>query len=159
MQKDAHEFQATATKDMETDRQEMLRRKAMVRPPAPGPSHQEQPQPTLRLPSPPPNFVSSTRRSPPYPTQGYGVPSHPQPTHIQGHPAPPQATQPTRSSGTTDLLPDGDEMFQDFIPPQFAVPSTSIGKECWNISILDIKSESELIRFWFISLEAHGKVC
>ena len=51
---------------------------------------------------------------------------NPQSTRIQGHPVPPQATQPT---GPTDLLPDGEETFQDFILPQFAVPSNSIGEE------------------------------
>ena len=96
MHKDARKFQVAATKDREADRQEMLRCNAMVRPPAPDPSHQELPQPTLRLPYPPPDFGSAPRRSPPYPTQGYGMPSHPQLTHNQGHLAPPQASQPTR---------------------------------------------------------------
>ena len=41
MQKDAREFHAAAAKDREADRQEMLRHTAMVRPPVPGPSHQE----------------------------------------------------------------------------------------------------------------------
>ena len=42
MQKEARDFQATTAKDREADRQEMLRRTAMVRSPTPGPSHQDQ---------------------------------------------------------------------------------------------------------------------
>ena len=42
--------------------------------------------------------------------------------------APPQART-SKPSGSTDLLPDGEELFSDFCPPQFAVPSNSAREE------------------------------
>ena len=42
--------------------------------------------------------------------------------------APPQART-SKPSGSTDLLPDGEEPFSDFCPPQFAVPANSAGEE------------------------------
>ena len=38
-----------------------------------------------------------------------------------------------------DLLPDRDETFQDFIPPQFSIPSNSIGEEQLRKAGLDPK--------------------
>ena len=130
MQPDAREFQVTAARGTEFDRQEMLRRTEAVRPPGPGPSHEEQPQATLRLPYPPPDFVSAPRRPPPYPTQGYGMPSHQHPT---------RTNQTTGPALATDLLPDSDETFQDFITPQFAFPCNSIGEEQLRKAGLDPK--------------------
>ena len=121
MQKEARDFQATAAKDREADRQEMLRRTATARPPTPGPSHQDPLQSTSRLPYPPADFGVPARRPPPYPTQGYGA--HSQATRTQGHPAPSQSTRPTGPPGTTDLLPNGDETFQDHSLPCSLPPS------------------------------------
>ena len=115
MQKEAQDFQAAAARDREADCQEMLRRTATARSPAQGPSQQDPAPSSLRLPYPSADFGAPARRPPPYPTQGYGTPSHSQATRTQGHPAPPHATRPTGPPGTTDLLPDGDETFQDFI--------------------------------------------
>ena len=124
MQQDARDFQAAAARDREADRQEILRRTATPQP-TPGPSCQESSQP--RLPYPPADFGIPARQPPPYPTQGYSASSAPQAICTQGLPVPPPV-QPTRPPGT-DLLPDGDETFTDFCPPQFAVPTHSIGEE------------------------------
>ena len=102
-------FQAAATRDREADRQEMLRRTAAARPPAPGssqatpqpgPSHRGQPQTNSRLPcNPAVDFGMPTRQLPPYPTQGYSTPALPQAPCTPGLPAPPKA-QASKPSGT-----------------------------------------------------------
>ena len=123
MQQDAKAFQEAAARDREADRQEMLRQTAAPQP-TPGPSPQEPPQP--RLPYPPADFRAPTRQPPPYPTQGYSASSALTATHTQRPPVPPPV-QPTRLTGAD--LPDGEETFADFCPPQFAVPTQSIGEE------------------------------
>ena len=81
-----------------------------------------------RLPYPPVIFGMPARQPPPYPTQGYCAPVLPQAPYPPGRPAPPKA-QASKPSGTTDLLPDGEETFSDFCQPQFAVPTNSAGEE------------------------------
>ena len=49
----------------------------------------------------------------------------------------PPPVQPTRPH-CTDLLPDGDETFTDFCPPQFAVPAQSIGPQQFVQGYLEI---------------------
>ena len=120
MQQDAKAFQEAAARDREADRQEMLRRTAAP-PPVAGPCRQEPPQP--RLPYPPADFRAPTRQPPPYPTQGYSASST-----VTQRPTVPPTVQPTRPAGA-DLLPDGAETFADFCPPQFTVPTQSIGEE------------------------------
>ena len=100
MQQDAREFQAAAAREREADRQEMLRRTAAARPPAPGPSqgppqpgpsHREQLQTSSRLPYPAVDFGMPARQLPPYPTQGYCTPVLTQAPRPPGLPAPPKA--------------------------------------------------------------------
>ena len=96
MQQDARNFQATAAKDREADRQEMLRRTAAPQP-TPGTSHLEPPH--LRLPYPPADFGVQARQLPPYPIQGYSGPPSSQVSRTQGLPAPPPV-QPTGPPGS-----------------------------------------------------------
>ena len=119
MQKEAQDFHATAARDREADCQEMLRRTATARPPTPGTSQQDPPQSSSRLPYPPADFGVPARQPPPYLHPGLwrALP-------LSGHPHP---GSPGSTSG--HLLPDGDETFLDFIPPQFAMPSASIREE------------------------------
>ena len=101
MQQEARNFQAAAARDRESDRQEMIRRTTTARPTASDPSQ----GPSLAGPS-----------------------TVPQAPRLPGPAAPPQART-SKPSGSTNLLPDGEELFSDFCPPQFAVPSNSAGEE------------------------------
>ena len=156
MQQEAKAYQAAAARDREANRQEMLRRTAAAQPapgpshpdlaltrppyppansghelrrttaaqPAPGPSHQDSAQPRHRQLS-AASGASATQPAPPS-TQGYAAPAA---THTRDRPAAATASaQPTGPPGS-DILPDGDEMFANFVPPQFAVPTHSIGEE------------------------------
>ena len=150
MQQEAKNVQAAAARDREADRQEMIRRTTTARPtasvPTQGPSHTgpstwEQPHTTSRLPYPPADFGLPLQPTPPYPVQGYCAPTVSQAPRLPGPVAPPQAgtSKPgpvappqagtSKPSGSTDLLPDGEELFADFCPPQFAVPANSAGEE------------------------------
>ena len=151
MQQDAREFQAAAARDREAGRQEMLRRTASARPPAPvatthlnrAPAARIHLRPTRSSPTHQLTLVFQPDGPPPYPTQGYSTPALTQASCSQGHPAPPQA-QPTRPPGTTDLLPDGEETFTDFCPPQFAVPTNSAGEEQLKRAGLDPQLQQQM---------------
>ena len=146
------EARAAAAKDREADRQEMLRRTAATQP-APGPSHLD--VASARPTHPPPSASQESRRATasqhtPGPSQEHpalsryrqlvaacGTPAtQPAPSSTQGRAAPTAAHTRDRLAAASangppgpDILPDGDEMFSDFTPPQFAVPTHSIGEE------------------------------
>ena len=110
MRQEARNFQAAATRDRESDRQEMIRRTTTARPtasdPSQGPSHtgpstREQPQTTSRLPYPPADFGLPLHPTPPYPVQGYCAPTVPQAPCLPGPVGPPQART-SKPSGSTD---------------------------------------------------------
>ena len=132
----------------------MLRRTAAAQP-APGPSHPD--VASARPPHPPPIASQESRRATAgQPTPGTsqedpalsryrqllatcGAPAtQPAPSSTQGCAAPAAthtrdrlAPAPASAHGPPgpDILPDGDETFNDFTPPQFAVPTHSIGEE------------------------------
>ena len=156
MQQEAKAYQAAAARDREADRQEMLRRTAAAQP-APGPSHPD--VALTRPPFPPANSGHKLRRTTAaQPAPGPSREDSAQPRHRQlpaasgapaTQPAPPStqgfvalaathtrdrlaaASAPAPPNGPPgpDILPDGDETFTDFVPPQFAVPTHSIGEE------------------------------
>ena len=137
MQQEARDYQAAATRDREADRQEMLRRTAATQP-APGPSHQDV-APTR----PPPSASQESRRATasqptPGPSQedptlsryrqllaAGGTPAtQPAPSSTQGRAAPTAAHSRDRLAAAAangppgpDILPDGDEIVQQFHPP------------------------------------------
>ena len=86
MQQEVRDFQASAAKDREDDRREMLRRTAALQPTAPEPSRGEKPQAQPMLPYPPRDSFPTSRQEPPYPTQGYPAPSRPPTGHPQSKP-------------------------------------------------------------------------
>ena len=156
MQQEAKAYQAAAARDQEADRQEMLRRTAAAQP-APGPSQPD--LALTRPPFPPANSGHELRRttaaqSAPGPSRedsaqprhrqlpaAYGAPAtQPAPPSTQGFVAPAATHTRDRPAAATasalpngppgpDILPDGDETFTDFVPPQFAIPTHSIGEE------------------------------
>ena len=110
MQQEARDYQAAAARDREADRQELLRRTAASQP-APGPSQPD---------------VAPTRGTPA---------TQPAPSSTQGRAAPTAAHSRDRRAAAAangppgpDILPDGDKLFSDFTPPQFAVPTHSRGE-------------------------------
>ena len=149
MQQEARDYQAAAARDREADRQEMLRRTAATQP-APGPSH-----PDVALTRPPPSASQESLRptaSQPTPGPSQEDPSlsryrqllaaggttatQPAPSSTQGRAALTAAQVKDRLAAAAangppgpDILPDGDESFSEFTPPQFAVPTHSIGEE------------------------------
>ena len=148
MQQEARDYQAAAARDREADRQEMLRRTAATQP-APGPSH-----PDVALRPPPSASQESFRATASQPTPGPSpedpslsryrqllaaggnTATQPAPSSTQGraalttaHVRDRLATAAANGSPGPDILPDGDESFSDFTPPQFAVPTHSIGEE------------------------------
>ena len=149
MQQEARDYQAAAARDREADRQEMFRRTAATQP-APGPSH-----PDVALTRPPPSASQESLRATasqptPGPSQedpslsryrqllaaGGTTATQPAPSSTQGRAAPTAAHVRDRLAAAAangppgpDILPDGDESFSDFTPPQFAVPTHSIGEE------------------------------
>ena len=149
MQQEARDYQVAAARDREADRQEMLRRTAATQP-APGPSH-----PDVALTRPPPSASQESFRataSQPTPGPSQEDPSlsryrqllaadgttatQPAPSSTQGRAALTAAHVRDRLAAAAangppgpDILPDGDESFSDFTPPQFAVPTHSIGEE------------------------------
>ena len=137
MQQEARDYQAAAARDREADRQEMLRRTAATQP-APGPSH-----PDVALTRPPPSASQeSFRATASQPTPG---PSQEDPslsryrqllaaggtTATQLAPSSTQGRAPLTAAHVRDrlaaaaangppgpdILPDGDESFSDFTPP------------------------------------------
>ena len=101
--------------------------------PAPGPSHEDTAQPRHRQ-LPAASGAPATQPAPPS-TQGYSATAA---THTRDRlAAAPASAQPTGPPGS-DILPDGDETFADFVPPQFAVPTHSIGEEQLRRAGLDL---------------------
>ena len=146
MQQEARDYQAAAARDREADRQEMVRRTGATQP-APGPSH-----PDVALTRPPPSESLRATASQPTPGPSQEDPSlsryrqllaaggttatQPAPSSTQGRAALTAAQVRERLAAPAanglpgpDILPDGDESFSDFTPPQFAVPTHSIGEE------------------------------